>query len=66
MGLWGFIKAIFGHKEEEPPDLYNPPFVVLPQKQAGQSGSYWDQMKKRWDARMEWERERRSRYGGGG
>jgi len=65
MGLLRFIKSLLGlESKKQLPSVYDPPFIVLPARQQYQSRDYWEQMKKRWDARMEWERQRRSRYGG--
>ncbi len=65
MSLWGFIKSLLGFgEEEEGPPVYNPPFIVIPGAQNRQAGNHWDQMRERWNTRMEWEREKRSRYGG--
>ena len=65
MSLRGFIKSLLGFKvEDELPPMYDPPFIVIPGPQQAQSGDYWDRMKKRWNARMEVERQKRSKYGG--
>jgi|GEM_PF-6448960 len=65
MGLWGFIKSLFGFKEgKELPPTYDPPFIVMPGPQEAKSGDFWDQRRTQWNAKMEAERQRRSKYGG--
>lgn len=52
----------------------NYPVIPLPMpvqrhpasKHKKEEDDHWAEMKKRWDERMEWERERRQKYGGAG
>jgi len=62
MGIWGFIKSLFGFKEEDSLPVYDPPHIVIPGAQ--NQSQHWDQLRNKWDKRMKWERIKRSRYGG--
>jgi len=64
MGLLGFVKKLFGSGEkgeklQRVPVNTPPPYVRYKGSQ-----THWKKLKREMDDRMDWEREKRSRYGG--
>ena len=60
MGLWGFIKSLFGFKEKP---KQSQPFYITHGEQDSPSREHWDKAKKKLDDQLEWARIKRSRYG---
>ena len=70
MGLWGFIKALFGKDEKDNRMLYNPIHPVLPpmgsweqRRKLMSDRDHWSKLKRDVDNEFETARVVRSRYG---
>jgi hypothetical protein len=63
MGLWGFVKSIFGFREKSEEYAYGLPMTYGNVNRSGHDIDYWEKKKKEFDEQQNWARTKRSRYG---